>query len=237
MCTILNCTCLNLFCALYPTIAATPRVHHPTSAAERHLALQPVDRTGTQAYKPSRLAYSSAPGELLAGSLHLVGLSTWATEIAADDARLAGELLPARNLRLDGRQPRLDALTDHRALEFAKCSCDLEEQLASGRGRVEVLLLQIQIHTYCLEMLDGAEKVDQRPPEPIDRPGHHHIETPPTGVVEHRVKPWALISPLGATDAGVSVNLHDLPAAALRDLPELPNLVFDRLAVSAHTCV
>src|SRR5262249_19994756 len=67
----------------------TPRVHHPTSAAERHLALQPVDRTGTQAYKPGGLAYPSAPGELLAGSLHLVGFSTWATEIAADDARLA----------------------------------------------------------------------------------------------------------------------------------------------------
>src|SRR5262245_54953393 len=116
----------------------TPRVHHPTSAAERHLALQPVNRTGTQAYQPSRLAYSSAPGELLAGSLHLVGFSTWATEIAADDARLAGELLPARNLRLDGREPCL-----HRALEFAKRSCDLEEQLASERGRVEVLLLQI----------------------------------------------------------------------------------------------
>src|SRR5215510_11831947 len=204
----------------------TPRVHHPTSAAERHLALQPVDRTGTQAYKPGGLAYSSAPGELLAGSLHLVGFSTRATEIAADDARLAGELLPARNLRLDGREPCLDALTDHRALEFAKCSCDLEEQLASGRGRVEVLLLQIEIHTYRLEMLDGAEKVNQRPPKPIDRPGHHHIETPPTGVVEHRVKPRALISALGATDAGVSVNLHDLPAAALRDLPELANLVF-----------
>src|SRR5215475_14571650 len=123
----------------------TPRVHHPTSAAERHLALQPVDRTGTQAYKPGGLAYSSALGELLAGSLHLIGFSTRATEIAADDARLAGELLPARNLCLDGREPCLDALTDHRALEFAKRSCDLEEQLASGRGRVEVLLLQIEI--------------------------------------------------------------------------------------------
>jgi hypothetical protein len=49
-----------------------------------------------------------------------------------------------------------------------------------------VLLLQIQIHTYCLEMLDGAEKVDQRPPEPIDRPSHHHIETPPSSVIEGR---------------------------------------------------
>src|SRR5215475_15063897 len=85
-------------------------VHHPTSADERHLSLQPVDRTGTQAYKPGRLAYSSAPRELLAGSLHLVGFSTRATEIAADDPRLAGELLPTHNLRLDGRQPCFDAL-------------------------------------------------------------------------------------------------------------------------------
>jgi len=75
--------------------------------------------------------------------------------------------------------------------------------------------------------------ISDRPSRSIG-PGHHHIETPPTGVVEHRVKPWALMSALGATDTSVSVDLHHLPAAARRDLPELADLVFDRLAVSAY---
>src|SRR5262245_57571745 len=119
----------------------TPRVHHPTSAAERHLALQPVDRTGTQAYKPGGLAYSTAPGELLAGSLHLVGFSTRATEIAADDARLAGELLPVRNLGLDRREPCLDALTDHRAVSRRQCLdtyIHLDDHVTTGRVRLRL---------------------------------------------------------------------------------------------------
>src|SRR5262245_43252216 len=177
-----------------------PRASPPTSAAG---AISRFNRWTVPVPRPASLAVLPIPVPLA---------SSWrARSILSGSAPGRPRLrrtMPAllvnfspRNPRLDGRQPRLDALTDHRALEFAKGSCDLEGQLGSGRGRVEVLLLQIEIHTYRLEMLDGAEKVNQRPPKPIDRPGHHHIETPPTGVVEHRVKPWALISALGATDA------------------------------------
>src|SRR5262245_13029422 len=130
-------------CGHAPTLRLPPMPARftPHFSRRRHLALQPVDRTGTQACKPGGLAYSSAPRELLAGSLHLVGFSTRATEIAADDARLAGELLPVRNLGLDRREPCLDALTDHRAVSRRQCLdtyIHLDDHVTTGRVRLRL---------------------------------------------------------------------------------------------------
>ena len=42
-----------------------------------------------------------------------------------------------------------------------------EQQLAGRRGRIEGLLIQIEIDAHCLEVLDRIEQVDQRPTDPI----------------------------------------------------------------------
>jgi hypothetical protein len=46
------------------------------------------------------------------------------------------------------------------------------------------------------------------------------------------VEAGPLVPALGSTDASILVDLDDLPAAALGDLPKLANLVFDGLRIS-----
>src|SRR5262245_12944902 len=114
------------------------------SSAERHLKLQPVNRSRSETCEPCRLAYSRAPRELLACELHLVSLRAWPPEIAAYDPRLGHELLAPGDLGLDGSEPGLDSLADHRAFKFGECARDLEQELARwGRG-VAVLLFKVE---------------------------------------------------------------------------------------------
>ena len=70
--------------------------------------------------------------------------------------------------------------------------------------------------------------------QPIDRPSHDNVKAPTAGVLEHFVQPWPLVPPLGAADAGVVILLYDLPAAAIGDLAQLPDLVLDRLLVGRY---
>jgi hypothetical protein len=58
--------------------------------------------------------------------------------------------------RLDRGQASVDALLDHAALKLGESSRDLEEELAGERGRIKMLLLEIQVHSYRLEVLDGG---------------------------------------------------------------------------------
>jgi hypothetical protein len=51
--------------------------------------------------------------------------------------------------------------------------------------------------------------------QPIDRPGHHHVELPLGRVPAKCIEARPLVPPLGAADAVVAVDLDDLQAAAL----------------------
>ena len=44
----------------------------------------------------------------------------------------------------------------------------MEKQLASRRGRVEVLLIEIEIDADGFEILDGAQEIDEGAAESID---------------------------------------------------------------------
>jgi hypothetical protein len=92
---------------------------HNSSAIERQLALQAVDRAGPLARQAGHLADPHALGELPTRSLHLLRFRTWATEVPADDARLGREVLTARDLGFDGREPSLHAL--RRILRPRRC--------------------------------------------------------------------------------------------------------------------
>jgi hypothetical protein len=59
------------------------------------------------------------------------------------------------------------------------------------------------------------------------------IEFAPTGVRQHEIEAWPLVSALGAADAGVAIDLDHLAAAALGDLGEFVDLVLKRLVVCA----
>jgi hypothetical protein len=55
-------------------------------------------------------------------------------------------------------------LPDHRALELGKSTRDLEHQLAHRSGRVDGLLVEVEINPDRPKVLDGAEEVDERRP-------------------------------------------------------------------------
>src|SRR6516165_5730567 len=95
-------------------------------------------------------------------------------------------------------EARFDALADHRPLELSERAGDLENELAHRRRRVDGLLIQIQIHAACFEVLDGVEQVAQRAAHSVDRPSHNDIELPPAGVLEHGIEARPSVSSLGA---------------------------------------
>src|SRR5262245_62346646 len=51
----------------------------------------------------------------------------------------------------------VDALTDHRPLKLSKGASDLEHELAHRGRRVDGLLVQVQVHATCFEVLDRVE--------------------------------------------------------------------------------
>src|SRR5262249_37556593 len=73
--------------------------------------------------------------------------------------------------------------------------------------------------------------------EAVDGPGHQDVELAPTGILEHGVEARALVASLGAADAFVAVDLHNLPLATLGNLLQLVQLRVDSLLVSAHAHV
>src|SRR4029077_13123951 len=80
-------------------------------------------------------------------------------------------------------------------------------------------------------MLNDVEQISERAPEAVDGPRHHHIEPPPTGVLQHGIEAGSSVAPLGARDARVVVDLDYLPATPLGHLPKLADLIFHGLGV------
>src|SRR5262249_35331445 len=96
------------------------------------------------------------------------------------------------------RDAGVDPLPDHAALKFSEGARDVEQQLPAWRGRVDVLLIKVQIAPRCLQMLDGVDQVPHRAAHAVDGPGHDDIELAPTGVLQHAIEPWPLVPALGA---------------------------------------
>src|SRR5262245_2502138 len=191
------------------------------------LAFKSVDGTNAEANLPRHLADADPLGQLSPCALDLVGFGTGPAQFRAHDAPLALELAVAGELILDDVQPSPDALADHGALKLTEGACDLEQQLAVGRGGIDVLLIEIQIDAHGLEWLDALEKVNPRSSQAVNGPGHHHVEFAPAGILEHAIKPRALVAAFGTAYAGVSISLHDGPAPALGNLLELADLVLN----------
>jgi hypothetical protein len=76
-----------------------------------------------------------------------------------------------------------------------------------------------------------SDQVLQRAPQPIDRPGHHHIELPAGGIFAERVEGRAFVPALGAADPLIAVDLDDVPTSPGRDGAQLALLILGRLAV------
>ena len=104
-------------------------------------AVLPIPRPFASSRRACSIWCGSAPGRP-SRSAHLAGV------------RL--ELPVALDFGPDGIEAGAHPLPDHRPLEFRERTRNLEKQLARRRGRVEVLLIEVEVDTDCLEILDGA---------------------------------------------------------------------------------
>src|SRR5215469_10979226 len=74
------------------------------------------------------------------------------------DARLGREVPVELDPGLDGAEARIHALPDHVTLELEKGARHVEEELAGGGGRVEVLLVEVEIDLDGFEILEVRNK-------------------------------------------------------------------------------
>ena len=63
--------------------------------------------------------------------------------------------------------------------------------------------MQEQVDILGMEILEEVEEISERPAEPIDRPGRHHIELPARNRLHHRGEARPALAALGARYAGV----------------------------------
>src|SRR5262249_31765773 len=85
--------------------------------------------------------------------------------------------------------------------------------------------------------LDRPEQINQRAPEPIDRPSHHHVEPAFNCVLEHIVETRPLRAPLAAREACIRVDRNDLPTSPLSHASQRLPLVFQCLSIGADAGV
>jgi hypothetical protein len=69
------------------------------------------------------------------------------------------------------------------------------------------------------------DKVLETSPQSVNRPGYDHVELALGSVTAERIERGPFVSLLGAADAMVLVDLHDLAAHAAGDLAQLAFLV------------
>src|SRR5262245_39601235 len=197
------------------------------------LPFQTVDGAHAQPDQFGGLDDAGAFGELAACQFNLLGLSARPAKLGAYNAAPGLKLTVPSQLVPDDLEARTDPLLDHAALELGESAGDLEQQLAMWRGRIEMLLIEIEVDADSLEVLDCLQQVSQGPPQPVYRPGNDDVEPAPSGILEHAVEPWSLIASLRTADAGIPVDLLNCPATALGNLPKLPYLVLNRLMIGA----
>ena len=87
------------------------------------------------------------------------------------------------------------------------------------------LLMQEQVDASGVDFREEADQVLKAAAETIDRPSHHHVELAPGRSLVEGVELRPLVLALGAGDAVILVDAHDLPTGPLGNLAQLALLV------------
>jgi hypothetical protein len=112
----------------------------------------------------------------------------------------------------------VDALLDDRPFELRKYTEHLKQGATGRRRGIEALHMQIEVDAVRANLLEERYEVLQRAAEPVNGPGHEHIEFASGGVFEQAVELGTLFSAFGAAHAVVDILIDDLPALPRRDL-------------------
>src|SRR6516225_4358743 len=188
-----------------------------------HLLLNALHRTSADAALTRDLAHALAEAQLSLDALFDGGTDFRPTELLA----LCDRALEAS----------VDALLDHVALKLGERAADLKHQLACRCGGVDRLLVEVHVNAASMQGLKGAQQINKRPAEPVDRPGHDHVKLAPLRIIEHLVEAWTPVTALGTTDASVVILLDHLPTSPLGDLAQGGDLVIDGLLVGGYADV
>ena len=117
-------------------------------------------------------------------------------------------------------------LGDVPALLLGDAGHDRQQHLALAVQRVDVLLLEIDLHVMLLQLADGGQGVHRIPGEAGNRLGDDQVDLARQRILNHAVKALAFLR-AGAGDALVGVDFHKLPVVAV-----FPG--FDMLGVVLH---
>ena len=112
------------------------------------LGLEPRHRAVAQPHSSSNPVDSCPSAQQFAGSLN------FGCAFGIDFNGSAAQNLAVGHRSL---QASVDALSDHRTLELSKGTRNLEHQFAGWCGRVDALLVEVQIDAAVHEMLNRAE--------------------------------------------------------------------------------
>src|SRR6266700_4244667 len=82
-----------------------------------------------------------------------------------------------------------------------------------------------------MQLGQERDQVLQRPAKSINRPRHDDVELAPGRALAQGVESGPAISTLGAADALVAIDVEDLAAHSVGDLPERALLVLGRLPI------
>ena len=128
----------------------------------------------------------------------------------------------------------LDALGDHRTLEFAEHAQHLKHGAASRSAGIQPLNMQIEINPLGVHLAQEGDEVLQASAEAIDTPARDHIELAPGNAAAKLIITRAPVATFGAADAFIAILGNDIPTVPLGDRLELAPLVFDGLSIRRH---
>lgn len=111
----------------------------------------------------------------------------------------------------------MESFGDQTAFELGHGAEDRKDHLSGGCAGVDVLRERDEIDSKGAEGLERSEQMRNASGEAIEAPDHHDIEATLPRVIHQPVQCWPGVFRTG--DAGVSVGIDNLPAAALCELP------------------
>ena len=89
--------------------------------------------------------------------------------------------------------------------------------------------MQEEVDAKRVKLGKEADKVLKAAAEPIDRPGHHHVELALSSIPAKRIECRAFVTPFGAANAVVLVDFDDLAAHSGCNLLQFALLIGRRL--------
>jgi hypothetical protein len=149
--------------------------------------------------------------------------------LAASSAMVAGR--PSRVPSAFARASPAMTRSRISAFKLGKHAKHLKHRAAGRRGRVETLLVQVEIDALGVKILEHRQQVCKRSTQAVNRPCGHHINFTPGDRLHQPVESWAHIPALGSGDTLVGINGYHLPSVALGNRLQLALLIFGRLAV------